>query len=305
MGTLATASTDPFLSNYAQGIASDVRNEDALFLAPEVPVGAGLGHYKQFDDSQAFRTYNTRRGLGGKRRRIEFDATDPTYNCDSDGLEVPIDDHERERAGEWASRLEQSKVRTLVVNAALSRFDRIVTQAKTVSAVGGVGSWSGGSNQPVDEIDAQIEALATACGMMPNKIAFGLGAWRIFKNHPNVRSRLPDTEFENLSPERASSLFLNPAMRARVINVPKDTSKKGGTAAKTQIVGNDIFIFLSSDMVSEFDPSFMKIFTTRAGGVESVRRYRDESCNSDIFCVDWSEDIKITGSACVKRITVS
>jgi hypothetical protein len=46
---------------------------------------------------------------------------------------------------------------------------------------GGVGSWSGAdnANDPVAELDAQIEALATDTGRMPNRLVIGLPAWAI------------------------------------------------------------------------------------------------------------------------------
>ncbi|MGH8020187.1 MAG: hypothetical protein ACREIA_18300, partial [Opitutaceae bacterium] len=62
-----------------------------------------------------------------------------------------------------------------------------------MAAQGGIGVWSGAANanDPVAEIDAQIEALATATGMMPNRMVIGLPAWAIIRHNPQVVARFP------------------------------------------------------------------------------------------------------------------
>ena len=87
------------LTNYARGIAQDLRSSLADFIAPEVIVTAATGQYKDFSDKNAFQILDTSRAVGGPARRLEFAATDPTYNCLPQALEIPIDDHERDEDG--------------------------------------------------------------------------------------------------------------------------------------------------------------------------------------------------------------
>jgi hypothetical protein len=39
--------------------------------------------------------------------------------------------------------------------------------------------------------------------------------------------------------------------------------------------------------------------------VDSVKTYREEQNNSDIHAMDWSEDIKLTGSACARLLAIT
>ena len=54
-----------------------------------------------------------------------------------------------------------------------------------------------------------------------------------------------------------------------------------------------------------YDPSFMKTFRLRRGGVDVVRTYRDDAARSDILAVDWSEDIRVTSPVCARKLTAS
>jgi hypothetical protein len=306
MGARTIAAYNPTLTHYAQGLAQDLSSAIADFVAPLVEVPAGLGRYKQFDEKNAFQIYNTERALGGPATRIQFAATDPAFDCRPQALEAGIDDAEYDAAGEDNSqRLDESRVRTLLSSATLAHEDKVIQAAKTVAAVGGKGVWSNASIDPIAEIDEQIEALATACGMMPNRIVFGLGAWRVARNHPKVINRMPSNAAVGVMIQQFAAMLMNPNMEIRVGVMSKDTSKFGAAKNAANIVGAEVFLFIGQDKPSEYDPTFMKTFMTRMGGVDAVRTYRDESTRSTVHAVDWSEDVKVTGLAAVKRLTIS
>ena len=204
-----------------------------------------------------------------------------------------------------AVRLEESRVRTLLTSATLAHEDKVYQVAKTISAVGGKGNWSNASVDPVAEIDEQIEALATVCGVLPNRIVFGLGAWRVARNHPKVINRMPSNAAVGVLVQQFAAMLMNPNMEIRIGVLSKDTTRFGAAKNATNLIGAEVFVFLGQDTPSEFDPSFMKTFMTRSGGVDAVRTYRDESTRSTVHAVDWSEDVKITGSMAVKRLTIT
>jgi hypothetical protein len=299
------ASFNPTLTNYAQGYAQDLASALAAFVAPVVRVPAAVGQYKAFDEKNAFQAHDTGRALGGQARRIEFAAADPTYNCQPQALEIAIDDAERDAAGEQAQALEEGKVRTLISAAVISHEDKTVSVMKTLSAVGSKGQWSNTSNDPVAEIDEQIEAIAAATGMMPNAIVFGLGAWRVFRSHPKVAARQPGAAIIGVTEQQAATMMLNPAIQVRVGVLSKDTTKFGATASKTNIIGAEVFIFARSSSPTVYDPGWMKTFSAGEGSVTAVRQYRDESARSDVLAIDWSEDIRISSAIAARRLTIS
>lgn len=306
MGARTIAAYNPTLTHYAQGLAQDLSSAIANFIAPLVEVPAGLGRYKQFDEKNAFQIYNTERALGGPATRIQFAATDPTFDCRPQALEAGIDDAEYDAAGEENTQhLDESRVRTLLSSATLAHEDKVFQVAKTVAAVGGKGVWSNAAVDPIVEIDEQIEALATTCGMMPNRIVFGLGAWRVVRNHAKIMARMPSNAAIGVMVEQFASMLMNPNMEIRVGIMSKDIAKFGAAKNASNIIGAEVLLFIGQDRPSEYDPTFMKTFMTRSGGVDAVRSYRDESTRSTVHAVDWSEDVKVTGQAAVRRLTIS
>ena len=307
MGNLSTATYKETLKQYAYGVAQDVKSALADFIAPRVPVGVGTGMFKKFDDKNAFQRYDTARAVGGPATRIEFASTDGNFNCEANALEVPIDDQEREKAGDAQSALEEAKTRTLVINASLAREKRVFDLVKAnVAAAASKGAWSSDATaNPIDEIDEQIEAIATLTGLMPNRMVIGLGAWRVLKNHANVIARLNGSPDKSVSLDAFAGMLLNPQIEIRVGIMSIDANKMGKAASKSNVVGSEIFLFHGSDNPTQYDPGFAKTFSVGANSVEAVRLYREERNRSDILAVDWSEDVQVVSAICAKRITVS
>lgn len=306
MGSSA-ATRNQHLSNYAFGIAQDLKSALAHFLAPQVPTGVSNGQFKKYDDKNAFQVYDTLRALGGPNKRIQFAASDPFFNCKPRGLEIGIDDHERNKAGESGqSRLEEAKVKTLVSTSILSHESAVFAAALAgVTAAVGKGVWSNDATDPVEELDEQIAAIATASGMMPNRIVFGLGAWNAFRNHPKVLARQPGAQIIGVTADQAARMMLNPAVDVRVGILSKDTKKFGAAKTATNIVGAEVLIFFGQDNPTEYDPSFMKTFTPRAGSVDEVVQYRDDGANSDMFKTNWEDDIQVVSTVLAARLSIS
>jgi hypothetical protein len=293
------------LTNYAYGLAQDVRSPIAEFIAPSCPVGITLGQFKKFDDKNSFVVYDTARALGGPATRVKFAASDDTFNCKPQALECTIDDGERTPDGNDLD-LEQARVRSVVVNAAIAHEVKVMTAAAAAAtAVAGKGKWSGANVDPIDELDEQIVNLSTDMGMLPNRMVIGLGAFRILRGNPNVRARFPGAAIVGVTTQQLAALLINPAIDIRVGVLSKDTTKLGQTKVAANIVGSECYIFYGSSTPTQFDPSFMKTFMVRGGSVNAVYQYRDNNVRSDVYAVDWSEDVQAVGTSCVKRITVS
>ncbi|MBO7309050.1 MAG: hypothetical protein J6V38_05400, partial [Kiritimatiellae bacterium] len=160
-------------------------------------------------------------------------------------------------------------------------------------------------DDPIDLIDAEIEAIANATGLLPNRMVIGLGAWRKIKNHAEVLKRQSGTSNKAVSLEELAGMLLNPMIDIRVGVMAYDTAKMGKAANKQNVVGSEIFIFHGNDNPTQYDPGFAKTFSIGANSVEDVRMYREEKVRSDILAVDWSEDVKVISTLCAKRIQVA
>jgi hypothetical protein len=303
----SAAARNVYLSNFASGLSQDRSSSLANFIAPVVATGIAHGQFKKYSEKNDFQVLDTSRAVGGTRKRIEFSATDPYFNCSPQGLETTIDDHERELAGETGIRAhEEAKIRNLVSACSTSHEKKIFDMVKAgKSATGSVGVWSNSANDPIAEIDAQIESIAIETGMMPNKIVFGIGAWRIFRNHALVKARQPGADLIGITGEQAVRMTLNPAMQLRVGVLSADSTKFGAAKSATNIVGAEVFIFYGSDAPDQYDASFAKTFSVSNSMIDSVRQYREERSASDIYYVDWSEDPQVVSAASARRITLS
>ena len=289
------------LTNYARGLAQDLTGSLASFLAPEVVVPAASGQYKSFDDKNTFQVVDTARAVGGPAKRLEFAASDPTYNCLPQALEIAIDDHERDEAGDGDPlRLEEAKTQTLVSSAVTSHEAKVFACLDSLTAAAGMDT---SADDVIGMIDDQIEGLATDTGRMPNRMVIGLPLWKGLRNSPKVIARFPGAAAIGVSMAQFASLLLNPSIDVRVGILAKDLAKLGAAKNNANIAGGQLVIFHASASPTLYDPSFMKTFRLRRGGVDVVRTYRDDSARSDILAVDWSEDIRVTSPICARKLT--
>ena len=297
------------LTNYARGVAIDKTSKLASFIAPAVPTGSASGQYKAFSDKNAFAVYNTARAVGGARTRIEFDATDAFYNCRPNGLEIAIDDHERDQSGSndtGGLQLERAKIDTLISSQAISHELSVFAKVRaSVAATGGVGVWSNAANDPIAELDQLIQDISDNIARMPNRMVIGLSAWRVLKNHAKVIARQPGNANIGVTLQQLSAMLLNPQMDIRIGTLPYDTTKSGKAAANANIVGGEVWLFYGEENPSVYDPSFAKTFRIDRSGVDTVKEYREENSSSDVYAVDWTEDVQITATAAGRRVTLS
>lgn len=302
MSAISSASSNPVLTTFAQAIMPDLENEAANFICPQVTVPSARSRYKIYNQVNSWKTFETQRAIGGPANRIPWLASDGQLNLVPHALENPIDDFEREDAGDLVG-LQQSKVRSLVSSAVLSHEKDLFTYIKAnVSAEGGKGIWNS-STDPIKQIDEQLVDLETALGRRPNRMLIGTLAWQILRDNAKTQARFK-SGFASINRDMISNVLIFP-VEIQIGGLIYDSALPGATASKTRNVGSDVFLFYADQNPSMEDPSFAKCFTTGRGGVTSVRTYRDERSRSDIIAVDWTRQFAITNTEAVKRLTVT
>lgn len=314
MSRAAAAAINYVLTAYAQGFANDLlkTQQVAAALCPIVPVTGASGQYKVFSDENSFRVYNTGRGLGGSARRIEFDASDASFNCQPQALEVTVDDHERSLATAGGNPvaqelLDQGKVRALINSTSLSSVNKIVAFVlANTTAVESRGNWSNEGVDPIQQLDEQLVALSNDVGSTANiNLVLGTNAFYVLRNHPKVKARCSGVQVGGITREQLQGILMFPA-NVVIGAISKLTSGVGqATKSKANVVGDNAILTYSVPSPTVYDPSAFKLFTTGSGMVSAVRTYRDDGARSDVHAIDWSEDIKLTGSAAVKRLAIS
>jgi hypothetical protein len=316
MSRSVSAAINYTLTAYAQGLANDIMQaqEIANAICPIVPVSGASGQFKKFSDRNSFTVYSTQRGLGGDAKRILFAATDGTFNCEPQALEVTVDKHERDLADAGGNPLaqallDQGKVRALVNSTALSHADKVITYVNAnVSAVADRGNWSNTSIDPIDQLDEQLDALTTDVGSANFiNLVLSTSAWRALRNHPKVKARSSGVKVGGITREDLGAMLMIP-VRVVIGSAVKLSTKEGQTVSsggKTQVIGSNAYLTYSVPNPTPYDPSALKCFTTGNGNIEAVRTYQDPSQRFDVHAVDWSEDIQLVSSLAIRRLSIT
>jgi hypothetical protein len=241
---------------------------------------------------------------------LSFDASDATYNCQPNALDFPIDYLEQIEEAALTNALMEGA--TIVAEVAALVHEQSVINTALAATTGGAiaKTWSGGSgSDPIDDIDAQILSVIKAArygSLMGVGVLFGAGAWRLFKNAPNVRSRFVaagDYAIPNVTPAEATKLFVgNPEVRTSYMVV--DTTKEGLAPNIEFLLDQSVLVFARLQNPTRRDPSFMKTFRLMGNYMVPGSYVRDDG-RVEVAKFDWSEAIAVTNESAAQLLTVS
>jgi hypothetical protein len=314
MGVESTATLNYPLTTYAQGHMNDLADLRALAerLAPSTPVPGSAGTFKKFNDKNSFLPEDTGRAMGGDPNVIGINATDDTYACKPQALEVRVDQAEIDAAGTGAGALGQQllregKIAALLNKAALSHGVQVVTAVlAAVTAQAGYGNWSNPDIDPIDQLDEQLEQLSKDCGATSNiKMSIDVSAWKVLRRHPKIKTRTQFTQVGGITKQQLADILLFP-VDVFVSNIAKDTTGLGVTSSKSRVLGSECLLHYSVPNATLYDPSPFKSFTVGMGSpFAGVRSYQAPNSLWEGHLIDWSRDIKQTSTLAMRRLTVS
>jgi hypothetical protein len=314
MGIETTATLNYQLTTFAQGHMNDLADARALAerLAPSTPVPGSTGQFKKFNDKNSFLPEDTARALGGDPKLIAFSASDDTYSCKPQALEVRVDQAEIDAAGSGAGALGQQllregKVAALLNKAALSHGVQVVTAVlAAVSAQAGRGNWSNPDVDPIAQLDEQLQGLSGDCGSAMNiKLTMDIGAWSALRNHPKVKARCTGVQVGGITRDQLGGLLLFP-VDVFIASLVKDNSGLGLVSNKTRVMPSELLLHYSVPNATLYDPSPFKTFTVGMGSPFSgVRSYQAPNGLWEGHLIDWSRDIQQTSTLAMRRLTIS
>ena len=305
------------LTSFAQGLMNDLGDVMKLAerLAPTTPVPGATGQFKKFDDKNSFMPEKTARALGGDPVLIAFNASDDSYSCKPQALEVRVDKEEDQAAGNnggdvQVELLDQGKIRALINKVALSHvLDVCNTVLAATSVQPGVGTWSDPNIDPIDQINQQLLGIAQDCGSTQNvKMTMDLSVWNTIRTHPKVKARAlfgagADVATISISQLNAALIYPVDIMPA---NVVYDTTHLNQTASKARALTGVMLLHYSLPNGTIYDPSAFKSFTVgSAGFLGNVRSYVAPNQLWRGHLVDWSRDIKMTSTLSMRRININ
>jgi len=312
---IGSATLNYQLTAYAQGLWNDIGDVIKLAerLAPTTPVPGSSGQFKKFDDKNAFLRPKTARALGGDPSLISFGASDDTYTCKPQALEVRVDLAEDQAAGSsggdvQVQLLDQGKIRALINQQALGHVGDVVDAVlANTTATAGLGNWDSPDIDPIDQLDQELLALSLNCGSTQNvKLTLDVASWNLLRNNPNVKKRTQFTQVANLTTQQLAEILIFP-VDVMVANIVNDTAALGQNPSKARIMSGTCLLHYCLPNATLYDPSAFKSFTVGAAGsfIGNVRTYQAPNQLWRAHLVDWSRDIKPTSSLSIRRIDIS
>lgn len=291
-----------YLTTLAQAAVADQADSIASFLFPTVEVPTPTGVYKKRDIDAGFRVYNTALSRGSAPTQILTNATDAFWNCKPNGLEVSNWnwDLDQEGGDDWREENLQELISAQLVT---REVEAVELYRKAVTPTANSGKWAAGEGEVIDEFDQAILRIQAAIGKMPSRIAMGIKAWSIIKNHPSVIKRVTGIN-THMAMQAFAECLIYPGMEIKVGAIPSQPAKLGKTGAKAEILGSDIIIYYAQDAPTRSDMSAGKDFTLDSSGPEMHTVENDNTMETKDRML-WSTDRQVACPAAAARIVVS
>lgn len=310
MSRLSDISASPVLREFAQGAAQSAIMPVADFLAPTVEVPTSVGRYKKYTEKDRFRIPSTLRSIGGRATELRFEVSDETFNCEPHALDYPVDNLEKLESEDLENALREGAVAVAEV-AALSHEKSVIDAAMNAAGAGTAKVW-GASADPVSDVDAAILDVIKAAkygSLMGVGVLFGATAWCLFKNQDKVRGRFVignGGKGGNLAvptEDNAGQLFVG-TPQVRTSYMVFDNAAPGVAEDVKFLLDTTVLVFARRPNPTRRDPSFMKSFRLMGKYMVPSSYMRDDG-RVEVAKFDWSEDVRVTNSAAVKRLNVS
>ena len=318
ISSLGSATLNYQLTAYAQGLWNDLADVTRLAerLAPTTPVPGAAGQFKKFDDKNSFLPEKTARPLGGDPVLIAFNASDDSYSCQPQALEVRVDKIEQQAAGSEGGDvandlLDQGKIKALLNKTALSHvLDVTNAVINNTTPVAQRGNWSNVDIDPIDQLDEQLLALTLACGSTQNiKLTMDVASWNTLRNHPKVKARAlfgAGSKLAAINMDQLNSALIFP-VDIMVANIVYDQARLNQASNKTRALASTVLLHYSVPGATLYDPSAFKSFTVGSAGsfLGNVFTYQAPNNLWRGHLVEWSRDIKLTSTQSILRLAIS
>jgi hypothetical protein len=310
MSRLSDISASPVLREFAQGAAQSAIMPVADFLAPTVEVPTSVGRYKKYTEKDRFRIPSTLRSIGGRATELRFEVSDETFNCEPHALDYPVDNLEKLESEDLENALREGAVAVAEV-AALSHEKSVIDAAMNAAGAGTAKVW-GASADPVSDVDSTILDVIKAAkygSLMGVGVLFGASAWCLFKNQDKVRGRFVignGGKGGNLAvptEDNAGQLFVG-TPQVRTSYMVFDNAAPGVAEDVKFLLDTTVLVFARRPNPTRRDPSFMKSFRLMGKYMVPSSYMRDDG-RVEVAKFDWSEDVRVTNSAAIKRLNVS
>lgn len=284
------------LTSYATGWR-DPENLDAVLdaLVGTPVITARKFEYREWPNSESFLTdgESDLRAIGAEFKQLKFTGETHQAKLDNRGLMIRLD---RDEYPENDPMYEQRQVQKLLQQLRRNSLMRAVALL-TAAAVNTGKTWDvTAGKDPDQDVEAELSLAADASGVYPNRVFYGHTAWLKRKLAHRAQNTAGGFASAQLKPEDLAA-----ALSVDHVGVGKSRYQSSPTA-KSQIMGNLVYMYIGNNGGSIEDPANIKRFTDGA----APRVFREERGPKWIeITVEHYEKILITSALGVRTLTIS
>jgi hypothetical protein len=292
-------------------------NSDASFAAaqvfPYVDVQKQTDVYGIYDRGDFLRDGMRRRGPFDIAAQGGYNVTTSDYACEVWSEAILVSDRQRANADDpyrpdedGAVWLAQQRLIRQEVDWASNFFTTGVWTGSTTSTdlsagdTGYTAAWNDVSSTPLEDVDAQNDAIEGRTGKRANVLVLNRKGWSALRHHPDIVDRVKGTG-GNSNPASVSKQAVAELMeldKIVVTSAVRNTAEEGATTAVSYIAGNHALLAYAASSPGLFEPSGGYIFrwtglAGQAGGGQGISTYRDDDRKCDRHEIEAAWDCKV------------
>ncbi len=273
----------------------DPSNIEAIldFIAPGVPVGRRF-EFKRSDNAEAFYSESDDiRAIGAEFKRVQYQGETVNEKTFNKGLTIRID-HDEVVGEDWQERYTQMLLQRLLRN----ELRRAIAALDSIAMPHETSNWSGNAN-PDSDIRIALNLAANESGVRPNKILFGESAWN---------KRMTCLEEQQTAVAFKSGAMLKDELAAKFLLEGCEVLSsryQQNASTKKEILGDTVFAFYSSGVISKDEPSNLKRFYTPMENGSPFRVYCEEHAKYTDITVEHYSTIAATSNLGVAKLTIA
>lgn len=293
---------DAALSQMAIGYRPGGFIADMIF--PTVRVGKQSDVYYVFDRGDRTRIESTRRAPGTLANRVTEAVGSATYFAKNYALASPVVLEDRANADPiLLNNMINGKATYLMDKLLLDWESRVALQVTSTSNVGSSAAvssaWNGAGN-PIGNINTAIDNVHYSNGVRPNRIVFGVEAWKSFRRDSNVRNIIFGSNNGGGYPSIQQAQDLFEIENIFVGGAFQNTANEGITESLSTIWKDHVLVYYAPPTPTVEKPSFGYNFRWSAAGLPEMQAERhpyDSRTKSEDVEIGYYQDEKITGSS--------
>lgn len=270
-------------------------------IMPQVSVDKQSDLYAIFSRADRLRRQNTSRSPGGRANQVRQNVSSDTYFAKNYALAAPVTIEDRLNADPiFLTEVINGRVELIMDHLLLDwevRVANLVTSGSNVGSYAGVGSAWNGAGDPIADINQAIDNVHFSTGVMPNRVAFGVEAWKSFRRDSNVRDLIFGNNNGGGYPNTQQVQGLLDIDQVVVAGAFQNQGDEGLAENLSTIWQDNVLVYYAPPNPSTQRPSFGYSFRWVRPGLPNMTVERhpfDSKTKSEEIEVGYYQDEKVT-----------